>query len=700
MATPSQSRSSGREEEDNHEWRQAIEKRQLASEKQLKALLQETERLREENAVLRIQASTSGLPRRQRSKGQVANSKPEPESIYPGSTGAIPGTYNARPHEPRTPMPRAPREESSDPTHFSAKRQRDRKSQLSSSMRARLGPQEPGRSRPPAATTRAPRPDPMIAPMVQNVPPHRDPMVTPAMRNVHSHLAERPAGRNLPNEPPIGSISKRLDDMLSTPFCSHITHYEPPRGFLVPKFSTYDGTNDPFDHIMHYRQLMTLVLATMHYYAKDLSEAFVGQYLCSARHKQNISTLQNIKMRDNESLREFVKRFGQAVLQIEVCSMDAVLQIFKRSICPGTPFFESLAKKPPTTMDDLFRRANKYSMLEDDVRAATQQVLVAGRASRDNADRHAKPPDRPKPVDRRQDGPSRPDRPPITPLSVSYEKLLPMIQGLSDFRWPRPLETDPSIRDRSKKCAFHKDHGHTTETCRSLQYLVERLIKAGHLKQYLRSDTGGRDAEKAEIAAAASIRERINSIRPGLTGEGPRPIDGTIIFPPVDPTRTLQPHRDALILSLEIGDFDVRRILVDPGSSADLVQASVIGHMGHSLAGLENPGRILSGFNGSSTTSLGDIILPVRAGPVTLNVQFSVVQELSPFNVILGRTWLHYMKAIPSTYHQMVSFLTNEGQTDLYGSQLAARQCYQIAREAVANQEDASPPEPSIAHDQ
>ncbi|RVW39809.1 hypothetical protein CK203_074594 [Vitis vinifera] len=97
MATPSQSRSSGREEEDNHEWRQAIEKRQLASEKQLRALLQETERLREENAVLRIQASTSGPPRRQRSKGQVANSRPEPESIYPGSTGAVPGSTTQGP---------------------------------------------------------------------------------------------------------------------------------------------------------------------------------------------------------------------------------------------------------------------------------------------------------------------------------------------------------------------------------------------------------------------------------------------------------------------------------------------------------------------------------------------------------------------------------------------------------------------------
>ncbi|RVX15934.1 hypothetical protein CK203_005788 [Vitis vinifera] len=177
---------------------------------------------------------------------------------------------------------------------------------------------------------------------------------------------------------------------------------------------------------------------------------------------------------------------------------------------------------------------------------------------------------------------------PLTPLSISYEKLLPMIRDMSDFRWPRLLGTDPSKRDHSKKCVFHKEHGHTTEECRCLHYLVERLIRAGHLKQYLRSDTG----------------------------------DGTIIFPPVDPTRILQPHHGALIMSLEIGDFDVRRILVDLGSSVDLVQASVISHMGHSLTGLENPGQILSGFNGSSTTSLGDIVLPVQTGPITLKIQF------------------------------------------------------------------------------
>ncbi|RVW59441.1 hypothetical protein CK203_110190 [Vitis vinifera] len=277
-----------------------------------------------------------------------------------------------------------------------------------------------------------------------------------------------------------GSISKRLDDMLSTPFSSRIIHYDLPRGFLVPKFSAYDGSSDPFDHIIHYRQLMTLdigndallckvfpaslqgqALSWFHRLPpnsvdnfRDLSKAFVGQYLCSAWHKQNISTLQNIKMQKNESLREFVKRFGQVVLQVEAYNMDVVLQIFKRSICPGTLFFESLAKKPPTTMDDLFQRASKYSMLEDDVRTATQQILVVERLARNDGERSFKPLNQPRPFGR---------------------------------RWPGPIRADPSKRDHSKKCAYHKEHGHTMEQCRSLHYLVERLIKVRHLKQYVRS---------------------------------------------------------------------------------------------------------------------------------------------------------------------------------------------------------------------
>ena len=63
---------------------------------------------------------------------------------------------------------------------------------------------------------------------------------------------------DLVNRGPPNSVSRRLDDMFSTPFTPYIINYEPSRGFMVSKFSTYDGTNDPFDHIIYYRQLMTL----------------------------------------------------------------------------------------------------------------------------------------------------------------------------------------------------------------------------------------------------------------------------------------------------------------------------------------------------------------------------------------------------------------------------------------------------------
>ena len=112
------------------------------------------------------------------------------------------------------------------------------------------------------------------------------------------------------------SINQRLDDMFSM-FSPHIINYEPPRGFVVPKFTMYNGMSDPFDHIMHFRNLMTLdigngalmckvIPASPHDQAmswfhhllqnsvntfQDVSKAFIGHYLCSARQKQNISTL-------------------------------------------------------------------------------------------------------------------------------------------------------------------------------------------------------------------------------------------------------------------------------------------------------------------------------------------------------------------------------------------------------------------------
>ena len=103
---------------------------------------------------------------------------------------------------------------------------------------------------------------------------------------------------------------------------------------------------------------------------------------------------------------------------------------------------------------------------------------------------------------------------------------------------------------------------------------------------------------------------------------------------------------------------------------------SAFKQMGFLPSALENPVRILSGFNKASTTSLGDVVLLVQVGPIVHNVQFSVVEDLSPFNTIMGCTWLHGTKVIMSTYHQMVSHLIEDGHINFYGSQLVAHQCY------------------------
>ena len=139
------------------------------------------------------------------------------------------------------------------------------------------------------------------------------------------------------------------------------------------------------------------------------------------------------------------------------------------------------------------------------------------------------------------------------------------------------------------------------------------------------------------------------------------------------------PHYDALILTLCINGFDVHKVLVDPSSAIDLLQLPTLNQMKLFPLMLNSIGQILSGFNDTTTTTPGDITLPVHVGSAVQQVLFLVVEDLGPYNCIVGRAWLHLMKAFLSTYHQMVSYLTSAGVVDLLSSQLAARQCYQLS---------------------
>lgn len=78
------------------------------------------------------------------------------------------------------------------------------------------------------------------------------------------------------------------------------------------------------------------------------------------------------------------------------------------------------------------------------------------------------------------------------------------------------------------------------------------------------------------------------------------------------------PHENSLVLTLGVGDFDMRKILIDLGSSTDLLQMLAYKQMEYSPSTLENSGCILIGFKGASTISLGDVVLPIQDDLITL----------------------------------------------------------------------------------
>uniref|UniRef100_A0A2N9ED03 Integrase catalytic domain-containing protein n=1 Tax=Fagus sylvatica TaxID=28930 RepID=A0A2N9ED03_FAGSY len=83
----------------------------------------------------------------------------------------------------------------------------------------------------------------------------------------------------------------------------------------------------------------------------------------------------------------------------------------------------------------------------------------------------------------------------------------------------------------------------------------------------------------------------------------------------------------------------------------------------------------LYGFSGESVMPVGRVTVKVHAGTVSSPTDFWVLNSYSPYNAILGRPWLHKMKAVPSTLHQRLRFPTPEGIMEVRGDQVTAKQC-------------------------
>ncbi|XP_058216779.1 uncharacterized protein LOC131327651 [Rhododendron vialii] len=137
------------------------------------------------------------------------------------------------------------------------------------------------------------------------------------------------------------------------------------------------------------------------------------------------------------------------------------------------------------------------------------------------------------------------------------------------------------------------------------------------------------------------------------------------------------PHTNALVVTFQNGVHDVKQVLVDQGSSIEVMYNDLFKKLDLPMSVLQPVEVPLICFNRAPIKSLGHIFLPIVVGSKMLSVKFVVVNISSPYNAILGRTWLHGMQAIASTYYQVVRFIgTHRRQKDLRGDQVASKKCY------------------------
>ena len=104
----------------------------------------------------------------------------------------------------------------------------------------------------------------------------------------------------------------------------------------------------------------------------------------------------------------------------------------------------------------------------------------------------------------------------------------------------------------------------------------------------------------------------------------------TLGFSDEDKAGTIQPHDDALVVTLRIGGYDVRRVLVDQGSAVEIMYPDMYKGLNlkpKDLTAYESP---LVSFKGKTVIPKGQIKLPIQTDSEIVKVDFILVDSYSP----------------------------------------------------------------------
>ncbi|XP_019150581.1 PREDICTED: uncharacterized protein LOC109147378 [Ipomoea nil] len=530
--------------------------------------------------------------------------------------------------------------------------------------------------------------------------------------------------------------------LTALPFSTEIMSYKVPGDFKFPKQATFDGFGDPREHLLSYqakmhvlgvrdpvmcraflptlkgptqRWLVALPPGSIHNF-EELADRFTSHYAANIKPQKDLTHLGDIHQEEGESLKTYLARWQKEIQSIEEVEDQTALTFFIESLRSGQ-LYRDLRDNRPATYAEAIHMANKRATTEQAMKHKRQRE-IRGSANGKRTRPEARCPY---------------DKPSIHPYRPTPQHPVQEVRAVAPPR-PPPTEEHTTNEDPGKVpkyCRYHKSYTHNTEECYYLKKIMEGIIQQGTPppNQWRRRSAAREDGDSAGAAECSRSKQPttdedeaqwrqkpvINMIVGGPEGgdsantrkawarqlyvgtvygrEGGskkacrEPIVFTDKYLPTGET----PHRDELVIAMDVNGVVVRRILVDTGGSVNVLYLETFTKMGLTREQLIPVKTPLAGFTGDSVEAEGSITLLVEIGSYPdvqkLDMKFIVVNLTCSHNAILGRPGLEDLGALISIEHLSLKFRTPNGIGTVSCDRRITRDCYLQACRGMGKRE-------------
>ena len=237
---------------------------------------------------------------------------------------------------------------------------------------------------------------------------------------------------------------------------------------------------------------------------RELSIAFVSHFIGAKTYRKPSYHLLTIKQSSQKSLRSYVQRFNAESLKVDIPDEKFAITAFIAGLgVQSKDLMFYISKNPQASMTEVLAKAEKYingeeALISKKGSSSTHKEKSGtdkrqGRSPRRQNDRERSPkkdgersPKRrgslrdrlgpPQPERRQHYSPRR-----FTPLTTTVSQVLREVQKEQFLRWPSRMKSDPTTRDNTRYCEFHRDYGHHTDDYIQLRKEIEYLIRRGYL---------------------------------------------------------------------------------------------------------------------------------------------------------------------------------------------------------------------------